>query len=312
MEIKYGVHTPSKAHQADGYPQKTREMKTAIFDSSVWNDFHYRNDDIIITSYAKSGTTWVQQIVGQLLFNGATDINISTISPWLDHHMPPREKKLALLEQQQHRRFLKTHLPPDTLVFSPQAKYIYIARDGRDVAWSLHNHHADRDLAWGRKLAESAGMAPQPDTTKPILEFFREWLEKDGYPFWPYWENISGWWKIKDHPNVHFIHYANLKRDLPLEIERIAQFLGIPKPDAETWQTIVYHCSFEYMKDNAEQFAPMGGKVWKGGAKTFIYKGVNQRWKDVLSAEDIRRYEAIAVAQLGPACAHWLATGEMQ
>jgi aryl sulfotransferase len=306
------MHAPNKAQQIDEYPQKTREIINNIFDSSIWNDFHYRDDDIIITSYAKSGTTWLQQIVGQLLFDGDPDLDVAALSPWVDLHWPPKAEKFALLEQQQHRRFLKTHLPPDALAFSPQVKYIYIARDGRDVAWSLYNHYANRDLAWGREMAEKAGVSPLPNIPTSALGFFHNWLEKEGYPFWPYWENISGWWKIKDLANVHFIHYANLKHDLPLEIERIAQFLDIPKPEDEIWQAIVHHCSFEYMKDNAEQFAPMAGRAWKGGAKTFIYKGVNQRWKDILSAEDIHRYEAKAVAQLGPACAHWLATGEMQ
>ncbi len=31
----------------------------------------------------------------------------------------------------------KTHLPVDALVFSPEAKYLYIGRDGRDVIWSM-------------------------------------------------------------------------------------------------------------------------------------------------------------------------------
>ena len=50
---------------------------------------------------------------------------------------------MPLVEAQTHRRFLKTHLPVDALVFSEKAKYIYIGRDGRDVVWSLYNHHAN-------------------------------------------------------------------------------------------------------------------------------------------------------------------------
>ena len=46
------------------------------------------------------------------------------------------------------RRFLKTHLPVDALVFFPQIKYIYITRDGRDVVWSLHNHHSKANNIW--------------------------------------------------------------------------------------------------------------------------------------------------------------------
>jgi hypothetical protein len=53
----------------------------------------------------------------------------------------PLEILLEGIAAQKHRRFLKTHLPIDALVFSPKAKYLYVVRDGRDVAWSMHNHH---------------------------------------------------------------------------------------------------------------------------------------------------------------------------
>ena len=122
---------------------KTRELHNHHFDSTIWNDFKFRDDDIVIATYAKSGTTWMQQIVGQLLFNGAEDLAVAEMSPWLDLRVPPKEVKLPAVEAQTHRRFLKTHLPVDALVFSPRAKYIYIGRDGRDVVWSMYNHHAN-------------------------------------------------------------------------------------------------------------------------------------------------------------------------
>jgi len=45
------------------WPKKTREFQNHHFESTTWNDFVYRDDDIVISTYAKSGTTWVQQIV---------------------------------------------------------------------------------------------------------------------------------------------------------------------------------------------------------------------------------------------------------
>ena len=51
-------------------PVKTRELHNHHFDSTIWNDFAFRDDDIVIATYAKSGTTWTQQIVGQLIFGG--------------------------------------------------------------------------------------------------------------------------------------------------------------------------------------------------------------------------------------------------
>jgi aryl sulfotransferase len=54
----------------------------------------------------------------------------------------------------------------------------------------------------------------------------------------------------------------------------------------------------------------MGGVMWVGGAKTFINKGTNGRWRDTLTAAQSAEYEARALAELGPECARWLATGE--
>src|SRR5215212_10159001 len=124
-------------------PIKTREFQNHHFDSTIWNDFKFRDDDIIISTYAKSGTTWMQQIVAQLLFDAQEGLEVADVSPWLDLRVPPKEVKLPLVEAQTHRRFIKTHLPVEALVFSPRAKYIYIGRDGRDVLWSLHHHHAN-------------------------------------------------------------------------------------------------------------------------------------------------------------------------
>ncbi len=109
-------------------PVKTREFHSNHFDSTVWNDFRFRDGDVIISTYAKAGTTWTQQIVGQLLNNGAEGIDVASLSPWLDLRVPPNDVKLAGLEAQSGRRFVKTHLPVDALVFSARAKYLYIGR----------------------------------------------------------------------------------------------------------------------------------------------------------------------------------------
>jgi aryl sulfotransferase len=46
------------------------------------------------------------------------------------------------------------------------------------------------------------------------------------------------------------------------------------------------------------------------GAHVF-HRGTNGRWADVLTAEDVRDDEERALRELGPACARWLATGEL-
>ena len=293
------------------WPKKTREMHSHHFDSTVWNDFQFRDDDIIVGTYAKSGTTWTQQIVGQLVFGGAENVNVAELSPWLDLRVPPKEVKLPMVEAQTHRRFIKTHLPVDALVFSPKAKYIYIGRDGRDVVWSMYNHHVNANEAWYEALNDTPGRVGPPIGRPPasIRQYYHDWLDGDGYPFWSFWETIRSWWEIRHLPNVLLLHYTELKAHMPGEIRRIADFLSI-KIDESRWPAILEHCSFDYMKQHAELSAPLGGAVWEGGAATFINKGTNGRWRDVLTAEESRKYEDLALRELGPSCAHWLATGE--
>lgn len=295
------------------FPTKTRELHNHHFDSTIWNDLRFRDDDIIISTYAKSGTTWMQQIISQLLFNGAEEMDVAEMSPWLDLRVPPKEIKLPLVEAQSHRRFLKTHLPVDALVFSDKAKYIYIGRDGRDVVWSLYNHHLNANAAWYEALNDTPGRVGPPIEPPPssIIQYFNDWLEKDGFPFWSIWENVRTWWAIRNLPNVLFAHFAKLKEDMPREIRRIAEFIDTPI-DESRWEKILRHCSFEYMKANATKSVPLGGAFWDGGAETFIHKGTNGRWREMLSTEDIARYDDRAVSELGSDCAHWLATGEFR
>jgi aryl sulfotransferase len=292
------------------WPRKQRELHNHHFDSTIWNDFHFRDDDIVIATYAKSGTTWVQQIVAQLIFGGDPELPVAEMSPWLDLRVPPKEIKLPLVEAQTHRRFIKTHLPVDALVFSPKAKYLYIGRDGRDVVWSMYNHHANANQVWYEALNDTPGRVGPPIEQPPndIRQYWREWMDRDGHPFWPYWENIRSWWAIRNLPNVKLVHFTDLKRDMPWEIREIAAFLDIPI-DESRWAEIVEYCSFAWMKKNATKSVPLGGAFWDGGAEVFINQGVNGRWVDMLTAEEVQEYENRAEKELGRDCACWLARG---
>ena len=292
-------------------PVKLREFQNHHFDSTIWNDIEFRDDDIVISTYAKAGTTWVQQIVAQLLFNGAEGVEVADMSPWVDLRVPPKAVKIPMIESQTHRRFLKTHLTVDALVFSEKAKYVYIGRDGRDVLWSMYNHHSKANDAWYEALNDTPGRVGPPieRPSSSIAQYYHDWLDNDGYPWWPFWENIQSWWAIRDLPNVYLLHYENLKRDMPAEIRRLAAFIETPIDESQ-WDSVLRHCSFDYMKEHGEKSVPLGGAFWNGGAKSFINKGTNGRWRDVLTSEESSKYERRALVELDRECAHWLATGE--
>ncbi|TNC62131.1 sulfotransferase domain-containing protein [Rubellimicrobium roseum] len=291
-------------------PIKTREIHNHHMDSTRWNGFQFRDGDIVVATWAKSGTTWTQQIVSQLIFNGAEGVNVPVLSPWVDMRIVPQEA-IDALEEQTHRRFLKTHLPVDALVFSPKAKYIYVARDGRDAAWSAYNHFVKAKDDIYDALNTTPGLVG-PTIHRPTgtaHDYYRDWFDGDGAPLWSFWENIRTWWQIRHLPNVKLVHFNELKRDLVGSIREIAAFLDI-EIDEATFPAILEHCSFDYMKAHAELSAPLGGAPWEGGASTFINKGTNGRWQGILSEAEVTEYEARAVRELGYHCAHWLKTGE--
>lgn len=302
----------SGAEPSTAWPVKTRELQTYVLDSTRWNDVAFRDDDIIIATWSKAGTTWVQQIVAQLIFDGADEVSVGELSPWMDMRLIPRDALMAHIEAQTHRRFLKTHLPVDALAFSPKAKYIYIGRDARDILWSWYNHHASFTPLAYEMMNNSPGLVgpplepPNPD----IRQYFHDWLDRDGYPSFPFWSHVRSWWAIRDLPNVMLVHFANLKADMPGEIRKIAAFLDI-EIDEATWPEILEHCGFDYMKAHAEKFEPMADAMFTGGPQSFINKGTNNRWRDVLTPEDIRKCDDMALRELGPECARWLATGEL-
>jgi len=197
-------------------------------------------------------------------------------------------------------------------VFSPVAKYIYVGRDGRDVVWSLYNHHAAFTPEFYEMLNGAPGLVGPPLAPPgcEIVAYFRNWLENDGYPFWPMWENVRSWWAARDLPNVLLVHYANLKRNLPGQMRRIARFLDIAI-DHDRFPEIVGRCTFDYMKEHADEMMPHAKMAFVGGGAAFIHKGINGRWRDRLTPDDVAAYETRARQELGAECAHWLETGEM-
>ena len=77
------------------WPRKTRELHNHHFDSTIWNDFQFRDDDIIISTYAKSGTTWMQQIIAQMLFGPDPDLEVAEMSPVARPPRPPEGREAA-------------------------------------------------------------------------------------------------------------------------------------------------------------------------------------------------------------------------
>ncbi len=301
-------------------PQVTRVYQNHHLDSLRWNAFTPREDDIIIATSYKSGTTWMQTIVLNLIFADKAAPNILGTSRWLDSRANPIAETIKLFEAQQHRRAIKTHLPLDGLPFFPDLKYIVVGRDGRDVFMSLWNHYKNYTPEGYARFNDAPNRVggPVPQCPDDIRIFYHNWIDRgwfdwdsEGYPFWSNFRHTQTWWNFRHLPNILFVHFNDLLKDLNSEVKRIANFLEISVTGAQL-ADVVEAATFKTMKRNADQIYPDAATSLQGGAQTFINEGTNRRWESFLGEEEIQLYEDAVARELTLECALWLEFGRWQ
>lgn len=297
----------------------TRVVRDYLNNSLVWDDFlaqgGFVDGDIVVADPFKAGTTWTQRILQQILSNGEEhDAGLSDTSPWLDSSWGNHAEMLDVLNEQRaagSRRVIKSHLPADALPIAPEARYVFVGRNGKDLGISFHNYLDNFSESTmdeiNRIHAEWSGDPTPLVIPGDMQQFFDLWLETNGYQCCDLLDIMASWWKLKDEPNVLLVHYTNLRDDLPGQIARIAKFLAVD-PDSLRMDAIVKHCSFDYMSGHAEKMAPFGGEHMSS-AKAFFHKGPKRDFRTELTAEQIERFDRAAVKKLGTDCAQWLETG---
>jgi aryl sulfotransferase len=277
-------------------------------DSKRWDHYSARPDDIVIATPYRSGTTWMQIIVMNLIFQDLIVRRVFDYSPWFEQRAVLLDETVQLLEQQQHRRFIMTHLPLDGLPYFEEVKYIVVNRDARDVfmsMWTFYKGFSDESMPpmnTGPHRVED----PLPRCPEDIHDFWQQWItqgwfdwESEGYPFWSNLRHVQTWWDFRHLPNILFVHFNDLLGNLEAEIQRVADYLAIDvTPDLRT--KIAEAVSFKRTKGNEEQL---------GKGKNFFYKGTNGRWRTVLSDDELQLYQNAVARELSPDCAHWLEYG---
>jgi len=205
------------------------------------------------------------------------------------------------------------------LPYFPQVKYIVVGRDARDVFMSMWNHHSNYIPEVYEGMNNTPGRVgdPMPQCPENIRDFWREWIsrgwfewEREGYPYWSNLRHVQTWWDYRELPNILFVHYNDLLKDLEGEIKRIADYLSIDVAP-EKLKAITAMVNFAGMKQNAEQILPGANNIWKGGPQTFINKGTNGRWRSVLTDEDIKLYKVAVARELTSDCLYWLENGRL-
>ena len=193
--------------------------------------FDEREDDIYVATYLKSGTTWMQMILYQLTTPGDVDFkHIYEVSPWL-RNLAEIGGEIPELPSP---RIIKMHDSYKLVSKYKKGRYIYVIRDGRDVAVSLYHHQKNyvrSSISFEEVLKDSFNQKGDMNW----FEFNRLWLEN------------------KNNLPILYIRYEDLHTNFLNELYRIAAFIGVEvKP--EDVPRIVERCSFQFMKAHETKF----------------------------------------------------------
>lgn len=289
-----------------------RVYQNWILDSTKWDYVSDRAGDVIVATTYKSGTTWVQYIVLNLIHKSDQHKTINDYSAWVENRITPTDKLINKLESQTFQRCLKTHLPADGLPIRINSKYIVVGRDPRDVFMSLWNQYQSYTDDFYSMVNNNQTGSILPRCPNDIKMFWNMWLmrgsfecDTEGYPHWSHFRNIQSWWNLKDNHNILFVHYKDLTRDLDGCIKTIADFIGICCTDDDL-QRVRTLCQFDNMKANGAVIIPNSFGTYKQGPNSFFNKGTSNQWIDVLDTSDLILYDDVASTELTTDCRDWL------
>ncbi|XP_043942636.1 sulfotransferase 1C1-like [Protopterus annectens] len=241
-------------------------------------------DDLLIATYPKAGTTWIQEIVDMILNEGDLEkcqrAPTHERIPFLEcNEMPPYPSGLDMIAAMTPPRVIKTHLPfqlvPQSF-WEQDCKAIYVARNAKDNLVSFF---------FFDKMCRDQ---PDPGTWD---EYF--WKFLSGQISWGSWyDHVKGWWKHKDKQRILYLFYEDMKEDPKREIKKVIHFLEKDLPD-EVVNKIVYHTSFEIMKNNPmANYSFVPDQVFNQSVSQFMRKGAVGDWKNHLTVAQNEIFDA--------------------
>ena len=190
-----------------------------------------RPDDVIISPFGKSGTTWLQQIVHTLRTRGDMDFDdISRVVPWIE-----TSSALGIdldAEQKSNPRAFKSHLDYETI--PKGGKFIVSIRNPEDALNSMY------------KFME--GWFIEPGSIS-----LEEFALKRFIASQSYWKHLASWWAHRNDTNVLMLCYEQMTVDPDALIRRVAEFIDVPLDD-ELLAITLEHSSFSYMLEHKDRF----------------------------------------------------------
>lgn len=270
-------------YQWEGFWFRPRHLEAAL---AARSHFEARNDDVILASPMKTGTTWLKALCISIMQGPYSDDTAEEENkdPLLKNHPAYYVQTLEVqvytsnplpdLSGMQSPRLFHTHLPhsilPDSIRNS-ECKIVYITRNPKDTLVSMwHFFNTLRTPEQGPYPLEKA------------FESFCNGVCHYG----PFFDHVLEYWKesLKRPHKVLFLKYEELKRDPKGEVKRLASFIGRPFGKEEEIDDVLGRCSLERLKNL--EVNKNGVDPWvKMPNSTFFRLGIVGDWKNNFTPE---------------------------
>eukprot|EP00746_Dinoflagellata_sp_MGD_P039757 gnl/MRDRNA2_/MRDRNA2_196010_c0_seq1.p1 gnl/MRDRNA2_/MRDRNA2_196010_c0~~gnl/MRDRNA2_/MRDRNA2_196010_c0_seq1.p1 ORF type:complete len:345 (+),score=27.92 gnl/MRDRNA2_/MRDRNA2_196010_c0_seq1:44-1036(+) len=249
-------------------------------------NFTHRPKDVWVVTYQKTGTTWMQYTVLQILGypspSGGT-IEFFQQSPWPETETGPIAMSVENLERSDYAkdgyRVLKSHWPrKDYLVSLPvTSKIIYVMRRVEDVLISywhhIHNLYFIYRIERGKMSWD---------------QYFTKFIEGD-VENGCYFEHVASFWKKRSDPNIQIVRYEDMRHDNAKTVQAIAKFIGVTVSDARRAE-ILHATSLKEMKKMAQSGVVDTIFKWIGAFRgEHIRSGGTGKKENLVSAAQIAK-----------------------
>ncbi|XP_076453019.1 sulfotransferase 1B1-like [Babylonia areolata] len=232
--------------------------------------FVFRDDDILIAAYPKSGTHWLFEVI-RMLMEGKTDLPVVEKGEFMI------EVDMTDIPSKPSPRILNSHVLYDQLpnLRSSRCKVVYVTRNPRDVAVSFYNHT--------RKLKEYYAY---DGDWEDYLELF-----VDGQVDYGSWFDYTRDWErvMASDPLQSFLSlsYEDVKENPMAEVTRLSRFLG-QNHEESFLRKVCEMCDFGSMKQRKGQV-----HATDGGDPVMYRKGEVGDWKNWFTPEQISRMQEV-------------------
>eukprot|EP00754_Rhynchopus_humris_P000909 Rhum_TRINITY_DN10572_c0_g1::Rhum_TRINITY_DN10572_c0_g1_i1::g.39088::m.39088 len=267
---------------------------------AAMDGFDLPAQDVVICTYPKCGTTWMQNIVLAILAGGdsakLSEEDLFELSPWIEQRSSAGQDLTALQPPFAGRNVWKTHAPASNLPWRTRpatAKMIVVSRNPYDAVVSHFHHSRDVDKC---RYSGSFDHFLHELSLKGVVEYGDFWEWHGGH--------YAAYKAMREAGEEHtlWVTFEDMKADLGSVVSEVCRFLGVTPTDALV-ASVAGQSAFEAMKakfDQVNQRKAAQGEWYK---KNHIRQGSSGAWRRTVT---VAQYAAVAAANAARCAEHGL------